>query len=258
MLGSRSAIRYSLFAIRASSSSVVRSRRRLRRRCKRRRAGDPPARPANDASARAGNAALHLPIAGGGSLAGDRRRARRAALRVPRHDPDLAMGAGRGMDLRRGRCRAAARRARRRRCWVPRTISPPKAGSSKPCTCCCCKAWRTSGPGLDEQFADSLTSREILRSTRLSDAGRASLRDIVNRVEWTYFGEHPAALAGLRGLPRELQRAGASAARADARRTEARPHERRTGLLPPAAHRMDRRRGRGLRRIALSSWGAAR
>jgi hypothetical protein len=48
--------------------------------------------------------------------------------------------------------------------------------------------------GLDEQFADSLTSREILRSTRLSEAGRGSLRDIINRVEWTYFGEHPAAL----------------------------------------------------------------
>ncbi len=48
--------------------------------------------------------------------------------------------------------------------------------------------------GLDEQFADSLTSREILRSTRLSEAGRAPLRDIINRVEWTYFGEHPAAL----------------------------------------------------------------
>jgi hypothetical protein len=47
---------------------------------------------------------------------------------------------------------------------------------------------------LDEQFADSLTSREILRSTRLSEAGRTSLRDIVTRVEWTYFGEHPAAL----------------------------------------------------------------
>jgi hypothetical protein len=45
---------------------------------------------------------------------------------------------------------------------------------------------------LDEQFADSLTSREILRSTRLSDQGRASLRDIITRVEWTYFGEHPA------------------------------------------------------------------
>jgi hypothetical protein len=48
---------------------------------------------------------------------------------------------------------------------------------------------------LDEQFADSLTSREILRSTRLSEAGRTSLRDIVSRVELTYFGRQPAALA---------------------------------------------------------------
>jgi hypothetical protein len=48
---------------------------------------------------------------------------------------------------------------------------------------------------LDERFADSLTSREILRSTKLSEAGRTSLRDIINRVEWTYFGEHPAAQA---------------------------------------------------------------
>jgi hypothetical protein len=48
---------------------------------------------------------------------------------------------------------------------------------------------------LDEQFADSLTSREILRSTKLSDAGRAALRDIVGRVEWTFFGDYPAALA---------------------------------------------------------------
>jgi len=47
---------------------------------------------------------------------------------------------------------------------------------------------------LDTQFADSLTSREILRSAKLSEAGRSSLRDIVHRVEWTYFGEHPAAL----------------------------------------------------------------
>jgi len=45
---------------------------------------------------------------------------------------------------------------------------------------------------LDEKFADSFTSREILRSTKLSEAGRSSLRDIINRVEWTYFGEHPA------------------------------------------------------------------
>jgi hypothetical protein len=47
---------------------------------------------------------------------------------------------------------------------------------------------------LDEQFADSLTSREILRSTKLSDAGRAPLRDIVDRVELTYFGQRPAEL----------------------------------------------------------------
>jgi hypothetical protein len=49
--------------------------------------------------------------------------------------------------------------------------------------------------GLDEEFADSLTSREILRSAPLSDAGRSSLRDMVDHVEWTYFGQRPAALA---------------------------------------------------------------
>jgi hypothetical protein len=45
---------------------------------------------------------------------------------------------------------------------------------------------------LDEPFADSLTSREILRSPRLPEDVRTSLRDVVSRVEWTYFGEHPA------------------------------------------------------------------
>ena len=45
---------------------------------------------------------------------------------------------------------------------------------------------------LNEQFADSLTSREILRNKQLSDELRHPLRDVVNRVEWTYFGEHPA------------------------------------------------------------------
>jgi len=45
---------------------------------------------------------------------------------------------------------------------------------------------------LDEQFADSLTSREIVQKARLSQTGRASLRDIVARVEWTYFGGRPA------------------------------------------------------------------
>ena len=48
---------------------------------------------------------------------------------------------------------------------------------------------------LNEQFSDSFTSREILRSTRLPDAGRTPLRDMINRVELTYFGRHPAALA---------------------------------------------------------------
>src|SRR5262245_49085825 len=47
---------------------------------------------------------------------------------------------------------------------------------------------------LDEQFGDSLTSREILRSTKLAEAGRAPLRDIIDRVELTYFGQRPAAL----------------------------------------------------------------
>jgi hypothetical protein len=46
---------------------------------------------------------------------------------------------------------------------------------------------------LDEEFADSMTSREILRSNRLSDTLRRPLREVVARVEWSYFGEHPAA-----------------------------------------------------------------
>src|SRR5258708_3802862 len=48
---------------------------------------------------------------------------------------------------------------------------------------------------LDQQFSDSLTSREILRSTNLPEVARASLRDVVARVELTYFGQRPAALA---------------------------------------------------------------
>jgi hypothetical protein len=48
---------------------------------------------------------------------------------------------------------------------------------------------------LDQQFSDSLTSREILYSTNLSEAARASLRDVVGRVELTYFGQRPAGLA---------------------------------------------------------------
>ncbi len=47
---------------------------------------------------------------------------------------------------------------------------------------------------LGIELADSLTSREILHGTRLPPQGRASLREIVAAVEWTYFGGHPAAL----------------------------------------------------------------
>lgn len=52
---------------------------------------------------------------------------------------------------------------------------------------------------LDEHFADSLTSREILRASRVSETGRASLRDIIARVERTYFGEYPAGAADYQG-----------------------------------------------------------
>jgi Domain of unknown function (DUF4129) len=45
---------------------------------------------------------------------------------------------------------------------------------------------------LEEQFADSLTSREILRGARLNPAGRSSLREIIAAVERTYFGGYPA------------------------------------------------------------------
>ncbi|HEY6254871.1 MAG TPA: hypothetical protein VIY51_03670 [Xanthobacteraceae bacterium] len=48
---------------------------------------------------------------------------------------------------------------------------------------------------LDLQLSDSLTSREILRSTNLPETARACLRDVVIRVELTYFGKQPAALA---------------------------------------------------------------
>jgi Domain of unknown function (DUF4129) len=48
---------------------------------------------------------------------------------------------------------------------------------------------------LGIEFADSLTSREILRGTRLPPHGRVSLRAIVAAVELTYFGGYPAALA---------------------------------------------------------------
>jgi hypothetical protein len=70
---------------------------------------------------------------------------------------------------------------------------------------------------LGEQFADSLTSREILRGARLPAQGRVLLREIVARVEWTYFGGYPAtaedyttcrqSFDGLRRILRGEQRA---------------------------------------------------
>jgi hypothetical protein len=48
---------------------------------------------------------------------------------------------------------------------------------------------------LGVEFADSLTSREILHHAQLSDPNRMLLQDIVARVEWCHFGGYPAALA---------------------------------------------------------------
>ena len=44
---------------------------------------------------------------------------------------------------------------------------------------------------LGDRLADSLTSREVLRKAPLTEPGKAALREIIGRVEWTYFGEHP-------------------------------------------------------------------
>jgi hypothetical protein len=49
--------------------------------------------------------------------------------------------------------------------------------------------------GLRVEFADSLTSREIVQAARLPEAGRAALDGIVARVETSYFGDHPAEQA---------------------------------------------------------------
>jgi Domain of unknown function (DUF4129) len=48
---------------------------------------------------------------------------------------------------------------------------------------------------LGAHFADSLTSREILRGVRLPPQGRVSFREIVDAVERTYFGGYPAESA---------------------------------------------------------------
>jgi hypothetical protein len=58
---------------------------------------------------------------------------------------------------------------------------------------------------LGEQFADSLTSREILRGVRLPNEGRASLHDIVTGVELTYFGGRPATAADYAACRRNFE-----------------------------------------------------
>ena len=46
---------------------------------------------------------------------------------------------------------------------------------------------------LGERLADSLTSREVLRRTGLSEPGRILLSEIVGRVEKSHFGHFPTA-----------------------------------------------------------------
>jgi hypothetical protein len=55
------------------------------------------------------------------------------------------------------------------------------------------QALATIRQGLDQQFADSLTSREIFRSAKLSNASRKALGHMIYTVERTYFGKLPAA-----------------------------------------------------------------
>lgn len=58
---------------------------------------------------------------------------------------------------------------------------------------------------LATPFADSLTSREILRAARLPAQGRSSLRELVAAVEWTHFGGHPARLADYTACRRSFE-----------------------------------------------------
>jgi hypothetical protein len=69
---------------------------------------------------------------------------------------------------------------------------------------------------LGIEFADSLTSREILRGTRLPQQGRASLRAIVAAVEWTHFGGYPAALADYDACRRSFEELHQALASSDA------------------------------------------
>jgi len=59
---------------------------------------------------------------------------------------------------------------------------------------------------LGDRLADSLTSREILYQAPLPEPGRGALREIIGRVEWTYFGEHPAQHADYLGCRENFDR----------------------------------------------------
>jgi hypothetical protein len=70
--------------------------------------------------------------------------------------------------------------------------------------------------GLQEQFADSLTSREILRSTRLAPEGRRALSDIIRRVELSHFGQREVGEADYLVCRRSFDELGAALAGAAA------------------------------------------
>lgn len=65
---------------------------------------------------------------------------------------------------------------------------------------------------LGEEFADSLTSREIMRRARLSAAGASALREIVLGVERSYFGEHPVGPRDYEACRRRFDELGAALA----------------------------------------------
>jgi len=63
---------------------------------------------------------------------------------------------------------------------------------------------------LDEEFADSLTSREILRRARLPAAGATALGEIVLGVERSYFGDHPVGAEDYQACRRHFDELGAA------------------------------------------------
>ena len=65
---------------------------------------------------------------------------------------------------------------------------------------------------LAEPFADSLTSREILRGTRLAPEGRRSLAEIISHVELTHFGGRAAGEADYLACRRSFDALGAALA----------------------------------------------